>query len=429
MTTIEQLEYRALFAAVDGVPDPTFGDANSGAIRYEAGFSFPRYLPLADGGIIVSTGIAGLEVARLKANGTLDLAYGGGDGKAAGEADEDTSGPIAVQADGKVVVAGSPAVNIVTVARYNPDGTRDVTFDGDGILEAEITDFTSSHIAVRPDGDIFVVGGVTRGFGGDARFVGWSSVQISPEGVIKNILLPGSGFEDYAAQDVAVEPQGSILVAGSLSARFEEAGSSQYDDFYFTRIGLNGEITSTWKGNLTHPTVYRPRGERFRRTSEPSANIVSIAIQPDGKTIAVGEAENGTDRELPSLVIARYDRGRRDDTFGKRGVFTISGKRFDSVTANDVDILADGSIVVAGRMDRDKGTDYNFVLRLNPDGKPDRTFGRRGQSLALGANLGRITEIIPQSDDKYVIFGYTSYDAPRQVIAIRYTISQDKQRR
>ena len=65
---------------------------------------------------------------------------------------------VALQPDGKIVVAGT-SNNDFLVARFNPDGSLDTSFDGDGIKTIEVggTEHASA-VAIQSDGKIVVVG-------------------------------------------------------------------------------------------------------------------------------------------------------------------------------------------------------------------------------------------------------------------------------
>src|SRR5687768_5565626 len=96
----------------------------------------------ADGKIVVvgytpwATGTPDFAVARFNTNGALDTSFDG-DGKVITPvgADLDIAYAVAIQSDGKIVVAGGTRAGIrddFGVVRYNTDGSLDTTFDGDG---------------------------------------------------------------------------------------------------------------------------------------------------------------------------------------------------------------------------------------------------------------------------------------------------------
>src|SRR5207247_1920443 len=79
----------------------------------------------------------------------------------------DVAWGVAIQGDGKIVVAGEGAVNFYktgsdfAVARLNTDGTLDTSFSGDGMQTTNIRDVRwdrASGVAIQSDGKIVAVG-------------------------------------------------------------------------------------------------------------------------------------------------------------------------------------------------------------------------------------------------------------------------------
>ena len=120
----------------------------------------------ADGKIVVAGGSnTDFAVARYNSNGTLDTSFDG-DGKLTTDfGGYDLANTMAIQADGKIVVAGGSDSNFA-VARYNSNGTLDTSFDGDGKLRINFSDgydFANS-MAVQADGRIVLAGTNSRDF-------------------------------------------------------------------------------------------------------------------------------------------------------------------------------------------------------------------------------------------------------------------------
>ena len=150
----EPLEPRYLFAA--GELDTAFGQGGQLSVQFPGGefISVVRDVAVQSDGKIVLAGEAfdlvqgegasDFAVARLNRDGSPDLTFDG-DGvvvfPAEGNADE--AAGVAVQADGKIVAAGSFANNneagvseeaLFAVLRFNPDGTRAETWGFSGIV-------------------------------------------------------------------------------------------------------------------------------------------------------------------------------------------------------------------------------------------------------------------------------------------------------
>ncbi|MFL5341788.1 MAG: FG-GAP-like repeat-containing protein [Gemmataceae bacterium] len=175
----------------------------------------------------------------------------------------------------------------------------------------------------------------------------------------------------------AFMPDGSMYVVGTVATfnngyefsveHYNSAG--QLD----TNFGTNGRSLVSFNGDIS-------RG-------------YAAAVQPDGKIVVVGSVNN-TDpsRAAPTaeFAIARLNpNGSLDTTFGTNGeVTTKFGSGIDDV-AQDVQVLANGQILVAGTA----GTNAFVVSRYNADGGLDTTFGNQGgivyqtSEVAVGAKL------------------------------------------
>ena len=120
----------------------------------------------ADGKLVVAGGSLGnFAVARYNSNGTLDTSFNL-DGKLTTDFSRyDLANTMAIQADGKILVAGGSDSDFA-VARYNSNGTLDTSFDGDGKLRINFSDgydFANS-MAIQTDGRIVLAGTNSRDF-------------------------------------------------------------------------------------------------------------------------------------------------------------------------------------------------------------------------------------------------------------------------
>src|SRR5689334_3370232 len=134
----ENLESRRLMSAGSGVLDPTFGSSGRLASA-EVGFSPVKFAVQTDGKIIAVGNPFGqsFSIARLNSNGSLDTTFGPQhDGKAStrlgAAADEDEVSAIAIQPDGKIVVAGSTLAFNKVAKRYDYDQMAVARFTSSG---------------------------------------------------------------------------------------------------------------------------------------------------------------------------------------------------------------------------------------------------------------------------------------------------------
>ena len=96
-------------------------------------------------------------VEKYTRSGAFDTTFGGGDGivpigfATGGHPRDDLASDLAVQADGRIVVAGLSAAQSdeFAVARLNPNGSLDTGFHGGGVLTAFDDDAEATGVAVN----------------------------------------------------------------------------------------------------------------------------------------------------------------------------------------------------------------------------------------------------------------------------------------
>ena len=100
-------------------------------------------------------------LSRINTDGTLDSSFGiNGKVTTAIGTYYDEANALAIQSDGKIVAAGR-SLQVFSMARYNNDGSLDLSFSGDGKLMTQINtwiDNTATSIAIQPDGKIILAG-------------------------------------------------------------------------------------------------------------------------------------------------------------------------------------------------------------------------------------------------------------------------------
>jgi uncharacterized delta-60 repeat protein len=417
---VERLEPRALMASivVDGVLDASFGD--NGVATFAPG---TRLISLPDGRFATGLRSGGLPVAVFDADLKPVAAFGEGGIAAGDDALESRTQAVAVQADGKFVALGSdtwPGLDLV-LARYNPDGSRDVTFDGDGILATDLpgfrdNTFTPQTLVVRPDGGIIVAGSYfvlgppnesPRSSINDGFFV-----EVSPDGVVQRDARWSTWPDADDVHSVAL-PDGSVVVGGSVG----DSMSPGHDDFQFARIAPDGSVT-TFEADVVKARRFKPEGARIPSMSNPQVGLEGLAAQPDGKCLAVGWAWDGTGPETYHAVVLRFNPdGTRDRTFARRGLFALS-PRLGRSEGYDVGVLPDGGIVVGVQLGAPL---HSALMRLTSRGKPDRTFGVRGTSTTFGGQVPTITDLILRGEDEYIVIGTASW-ATMDLRAARYIV-------
>ncbi|MBI5351847.1 MAG: hypothetical protein HZB50_04340 [Chloroflexi bacterium] len=382
-------------------------------------------------------------LVRYNSDGTLDTTFDN-DGKIVTDfgTSEDGSS-IAIQSDGKIVMAGSSwngSSYDFAVARYNDDGSLDLTFDGDGKL---ISDLGNSElglaIAVQGDGKL-VVAGNTDGANRDfvlARYNSNGSLDTTFGS--NGIVTTDFGTDSDDARAITIQPDGKIVVSGTRLARYNINGSldTTFDgdgkvmttaSNYAVALQSDGKIvTAGAESNLLNidfeVSRYNADGSldsnfynNGKVTTDFGMGIGSgighaAALQSDGKIVAVGTASNSYGA---NFALVRYNSdGLPDLAFGTDGrVITDFGIRVSNVGfanyGNAVAIQPNGKIVVAGSSGNG-GSDSQFALaRYNTNGSLDTTFDMDGKvKTDLGGNQGQGWAVAIQSDGKIIVAGDT----------------------
>ena len=147
----------------NGSLDPTFG-SGSGMVTSPFGWGAAVVLQ-NDGKILVAGGYGDFILARYHSNGTLDTSFGNGTGRVATDFGADEGGDaVALQPDGKIVVAGHRySSNRIEIAlsRYNNDGSLDIGFGagtGKALTYINNSNIPGDALALQPDGKIVVAG-------------------------------------------------------------------------------------------------------------------------------------------------------------------------------------------------------------------------------------------------------------------------------
>jgi uncharacterized delta-60 repeat protein len=297
-----------------------------------------------------------IAIVRYRRKGALDLTFGE-QGIATvdlGGPDDETGEDLAIQANGKIVVAGTVfGSSSFSLARLDRRGELDDSFDGDGVATADVGGelALTSSLALQPDGEIVVAGASwsEAGFDGIAvvRFTadGQPDGTFGTGGVATAEFTAGTdGGGDWAG-GVAIQRNGRIVVAGDAGGPAEYTSS-----FGVARFFADGSLDPSFRGDGTVRT-------NFTRWDDSASDV---AIQPNGKIVVVGVAGYMWG-SVPTFALARYRRdGTLDQTFGDGGKLRTRvggvqpGQEMDIVGswANGVALQADGRIVVAGEVDR-----------------------------------------------------------------------------
>ncbi len=398
--------YREFYIArinVDGSPDHSFsGDGlatpNTGADPPIVPGIATSVVVQPDGRIMIAgsyQNASAFAIARYNSDGNLDLTLDGdgvlADHKASGISMHNA---VAVQADGKIVTAGTsgaPSGNEAhfAVARYNIDGSLDPSFSEDGKLVVFFPRSPSEGyaIAIQPNGKIVVAGSSSNGSNTD-----FAVIRLNVDGSYDNSFSDDGqlttdirGYND-AASAVAIQPDGKIVVGGYSNIFGAD------DDFALVRYNADGSLDNTFSGDGKLTTDFG--------SSRDIGN--TLIIQPDGKIVQVGIVGFTPTADNMNIAIARFNNdGSPDLSFDGDGVL-ITDVDGTSEFADAAVLQPDGKLVVVA------GTaSGNFAfVRYNNNGSFDNSFSDDGKLLF---NLGALfaNALVIQADGKLVAGGYS----------------------
>ncbi len=397
--------------AASGDLDTTFGLSSSGVNFTNLGGgekAFGIALQNDNKIVVVGTDNTHFVVARYTSAGLLDTAsFGSGLGyvtTAIGDAA--TAFDVAIQSDGKIVVAGTAATGPSTyfaVARYQTNGQLDTTFNSTGIVTSTLgtgVNDAAHAIVIDTNNKLLVAGSVDRDFA-VVRYTSTGALDTSfGSGGLATADFIGSNDEGW---DLETTSDNKILVAG-----FADTGSS--DDFGVVRFTPSGNLDTTFGG-----------GDGIVNTDfggQSNDQALGMDLQPDGKIVLAGLRTPAGGGASTDFALARYTAdGSLDLTFDSDGRVVTDFAGLDE-EAYDVHVQPTGRIVAVGFTFSSGATVQDFALaRYLSNGALDTSFGASGLvATNLGTQLPENSNTQDyayaaaiQPDNKIVIAGLTDY--------------------
>lgn len=362
-------------------------------------------------GVLAAITISALGNELPAQDGSLDAGFGSGgtvitDVAQAG----DVARAVAVQADGKVVVAGYSFMGTgydLAVVRFHADGTLDSGFGSNGVVTTDFEggDDQAHALAIQPDGKLVVAGTASNG---TASL--FAAVRYNPDGTtdgsfgIGGMVTTDFGIGTALVRAIALQADGGIVVAGSCGT------------------GLGDVIAvARYTGDGAPDTTFNMDGMVTTDLGEGSDRANAIAVQPDGKIVVVGVDSIGP---FSDFAVVRYlVDGTLDSSFGTAGVVVTdmgSGSGTGSDWANAVALLPDGRVVAAGY--GEVANNFNFAAaRYLPDGTLDGSFsgdGRVAASIGIGTDAAYAMALQP--DGKIILAGSSSTGFLFDFALVRY---------
>ena len=318
---------------------------------------------------------------------------------------------ITLQPDGKIVAAGSGGtvngVNVVSVWRTDALGHPDATFGQEGLALVPFAGFAQiTGVGIAPDGKIVVVGTVN---GASLRELGL--LRLNADGSLDTTFGTGglvtvsvSQGDDFA-QAMAIEPDGSVLVGGSIAPA---SGAAALGLVHF---GPDGSLDIGFGagGVISYPAI--------------GTGLGAMLQQPDGKWLLVGGGGAGGiaggGGAAPGFVVRLNVDFSVDATFGTKGTTSIAWGEFYTCLT----LQPDGKILIGGG-EGPNGGGQCTIGRLNSDGSLDTSFGQSGSVATSFTNpASSFNSLIVQPDGKIVGIGYSTASAADGEGSGSYTVA------
>lgn len=303
-----------------------------------------------------------LGLAGARAAPRLDAGFGGNGRVAVELGARNSANAIALQPDGKIVVAGSVSsgqAHNFSLLRFNPDGSLDTGFGQEGALITSVSLGSDEALAlgILADGRIVAGGYADGGSSRDFALVcyladGRPDMDFGRNGVV---LTPVSNGDDEISA-IAITKDNRILVAGSVSS---PSGSVAAVARYLPDGELDGSFGERGVTLLGVGSVSRAEG---------------LALQSRGGVVISGTFTMGS--RVALMLAALDEHGVLDSSFGERGV-ALPAAGMPASEGYRLAADAEGRLYVAGAVGP-PGRRDSALFRFLPDGAPDAAFGKNG---------------------------------------------------
>ncbi len=331
-------------------------------------------------------------VTRMNPDGSLDLSFGllgittvdiGGD------AAVDSGAAIALEPDGKIVIAGTGRVDkhlTFAAIRLDPNGSLDSTFGSGGIVTVPIGKAAiATAVVVEPSGRI-VLGGSTRTSG----VLDFAAAALNPDGSLDH----GFGSDGVAilrvqggAWGMVAMPDGSFVLGGQGAYQGTQA-------YVAVRILADGSLDRAFghSGTVTLPMGTYAIGQ-------------AIALTASGNIVLTGDARTTAGGEIATVELR--PNGALAESFGSHGIAVFRGWGVNAVAVD-----SSGRIVLAGT-----GV---AVVRLDADGSVDPSFGSAGRVIdGVGSAAAANGVALDGSNGRYVLAGAAKVDGKAEILVMK----------
>ncbi len=316
---------------------------------------------------------------------------------------------ILVQPDGKIVAAGMIYDNDgamkhhTYLVRYLPNGALDPSFGTNGKVKTAVGTLDIGYaLALQADGKIVVAGNATVITATDSTTASITTRPFILRYTSNGVLDAGFGsngihhlgtlivYPEKYLSAILVRPDGNIIAGGGLLY-------GELREMFVIALKPDGTYNNSFGNNSVARIVIEPGKD---------ATLNTMALQPDGKLVVAGTSGLATLTAPPNTkaALARLlPDGAPDLSFGNSGkvvtAMSTGATPYDMISSL---ALQGGKIVAAGASDK-----HHALLRYQQDGTPDLTFGTSGALTINRSDRDNATKLIAQPDHKILLGGHT----------------------
>lgn len=347
----------------EGLVDGTFGINGKSSLNLGTGNDAIQSIGIQSNGMIVVCGAAhngsndDLLLARFDSDGNLDYGFGNISETPGyymlNHALADKGWAMKIMSDDKILIAGETAKDWL-IARFTENGIPDPTFT-DGLAAGLVRiNFAGEvdiayDLAIQPDGKIVVAGMRSSGSISDTTVI-----RLLPNGALDQsgfgtngvtVISVSAGFDE--ARAVALQANGQIVLGGLA----QNLGSGYFDTFV-ARLDATGALDTSGFGS--------PNGYVTASWGTENATIFDLAVHSNQKILVTGYGETSS---AEALYLGRFlSNGTEDSTFQGGTVSYSTG--FTNLQVHTMLPQEDGKIILAGYGNTGAGSDEFVVLRF-----------------------------------------------------------------
>ena len=406
--------------AQDGGLDTTFGTGGKVITSINSGTDIAYSVVLQSDGKILVAGtttntITGKDFLclRYNTNGTLDTSFGNAgiftSDLQAGS--DDVAYSLALQADGKIILAGysdNGSNKNAAILRLNTNGSIDTTFGNSG---KTFTDFIANRadeikvVKINPLTGAIVVGGKSATTATNSQMIiarytstGLIDTTFGTSGIatISNSSTIGAGTYSPVIEDLVIKSNGKITAVGWL----EQQGLNWSADIYTCRLNSNGTFDTTYS---TDGVNY------FNGSFNGNDKAFSLLLNSDDSFVVGGSS----DVSAQNYAFALYG----ITSAGTLATPTAQNQRTIGFGSLDVSMNYDlkrdllNKFVAVGSTGTSASKSF-AIARINADYTVDNTFGTSGKvTTTFGSNaISEAFDSAIQTDNKIIAVGYSGND-------------------